>query len=63
MYTFVNGTYVPDLRMLNTNRRHKYPSCVRAPSVGLVIVVPHHRNITDRFKYKVHSPSIYWLRC
>ena len=32
-------------RILHTSRirkrRHKDPSCVRAPSVGLVIVVPH----------------------
>jgi len=32
-------------RILHTSsirkRRHKDPSCVRAPSVGLIIVVPH----------------------
>ena len=35
-------------RILHTSRirkrRHKDPSCVRAPSVALVIVVPHYSN-------------------
>ena len=35
-----------DLKKIHTSRirkrRHKDPSCVRAPSVGLVFVVPHY---------------------
>ena len=33
-------------------RRHKDPSCVRAPSVGLVIVVPHYIGVVAIFKRK-----------
>ena len=37
--------FVKRCRILHTSRirkrRHKDPSCVRAPSVGLVLVVPH----------------------
>ena len=35
-------------------RRHKDPSCVRAPSVGLVIVVPHQRCLGD-LKHVSHA--------